>query len=545
VSSQRVPATVHAQRGRDILTVAGLAELHGDALLGYLRAQRWFGLKGTAESARVVDVIRLPWDEFRIGVAIVEVKSASGTALYQVPLALRRVDATELAKAGPAYVVANVESSEGEGALIDATLDPVFQKNLASTFLTPAGFPSEAGGQWVIERVGQKSVAFRPDAEITVGSAEQSNSALVFDRQAFLKLFRRIEPGIHPDVEVTRFLTVDAAFPHVPTLFGVITYGGNARDGGPADGEAGGGSNENTANRTTEGGAVCGMLQEYVAGSTDAWSYILGAAKPGGAHDATRDIEKLGVITRQMHDALAGDAANAAGSAFAPLAAEAVDVERWAQRTKESIREAVALLEKQRVAGKLAKDRAVEAEILVKRRDHYLSWVEEIADLIDSDAGSRIRTHGDYHLGQVLRTPSDSFVIIDFEGEPTRPLAERREKNSPLRDVAGMLRSLSYAAATIVQGAKGEKPDRAKIAEREIIGGRWERDARAAFLRGYTGTMKDDRGLLPTDPKRFDALLSLFEAEKVFYELSYELNHRPGWEWIPMRGISRLLQTRS
>jgi maltose alpha-D-glucosyltransferase / alpha-amylase len=113
-----------------------------------------------------------------------------------------------------------------------------------------------------------------------------------------------------------------------------------------------------------------------------------------------------------------------------------------------------------------------------------------------------------------------------------------------MRDVAGMLRSLSYAAATMVQGPVGERPDRQRMAERELIGGRWERDARAAFLRGYTGSMKDDRGLLPNDPKRFDALLSLFEAEKVFYELAYELNHRPGWEWIPMRGISRLLVQR-
>jgi maltose alpha-D-glucosyltransferase / alpha-amylase len=285
------------------------------------------------------------------------------------------------------------------------------------------------------------------------------------------------------------------------------------------------------------------MMQEYLAGSKDAWSHILETAKPGagGTAGVMRDVEKLGVITRQMHDALAGDAANTAGAAFAPLAAEAVDVERWAQRTKESIREAVTLLEKARASGKLSRDRAGEAEILARRRDHYLSWVEEIADLVHDDAGARIRTHGDYHLGQVLRTKSDSFVIIDFEGEPTRPLAERREKNSPLRDVAGMLRSLSYAAATLVQGRPDEKPDRAKAAEREIIGGRWERDARAAFLRGYTGSMEDDRGLLPADPKRFDALLSLFEAEKVFYELSYELNHRPGWEWIPMRGVSRLL----
>src|SRR5207237_4339355 len=135
-----------------------------------------------------------------------------------------------------------------------------------------------------------------------------------------------------------------------------------------------------------------------------------------------------------------------------------------------------------------------------------------------------------------------SFVVIDFEGEPTRPLGERREKTSALRDVAGMLRSLAYAAATFVR-ASDTKPtnDARSPAERELVSGRWERDARAAFLRGYTGRMKDERGLFPRDPKRFDALLSLFEAEKVFYELAYELNHRPGWEWIPMRGIAKLL----
>jgi maltose alpha-D-glucosyltransferase/alpha-amylase len=362
---------------------------------------------------------------------------------------------------------------------------------------------------------------FRPEAEITVGSAEQSNSSLVFDRQAVLTLFRRIEPGTHPDLEMTRFLTVDAKFPNVPTLFGTITYGVY-------------GSTES---------AVCAMLQEYVAGSRDAWSHVLEAAKKNPASTA-RDVEKLGAITREMHDALSGDAANNAGAAFTPLAAEHADVERWAQKTKEQIREAVGLLDKQRAAKKLSKDRAAEAEVIVRRRDHYISWVEETADLIGSDGGSRIRTHGDYHLGQVLRTKSDSFVIIDFEGEPTRPLAERREKTSPLRDVAGMLRSLSYAAATMVQGELHGRSDRQTVAERELVGGRWERDARAAFLRGYTSSMKDDRGLLPNDPKRFDALLSLFEAEKVFYELAYELNHRPGWEWIPLRGISRLLVQR-
>ena len=520
---------IRADKASDVLSLAGLSSLRDEELLAYLKRQRWFGLKGTATKARVMDVVRLPWDESRLGVAFIEVETPSGPVTYQLPLSVRRTDAAAI---DAAMVVAPIETKEGKGALLDGIHDPNFQKQLGATFLNPCAYDSEKGRKWSIERVGKSSIAFRPDAEITVGSAEQSNSALIFDRPAFLTLFRRIEPGIHPDVEMTRFLTQDAGFPHVPALFGLVTLSDVTLS------EAKG-----RDSHAEPALVVCGMMQEYLAGSRDAWSYILEATKKDPSGTA-RDVEKLGAITREMHDALAGDAANAAGSAFTPLATAPGDVERWAQKTKETIRDAVSLLEKQRAAGKLATDRAAEAEIITRRRDHYISWVEEIADIIDSDGGSRIRTHGDYHLGQVLRTKSDSFVIIDFEGEPTRPLAERREKTSALRDVAGMLRSLSYAAATMVQAAPNEKPDRKRQAERELIGGRWERDARAAFLRGYTGAMKDDRGLLPNDPKRFDALLSLFEAEKVFYELTYELNHRPGWEWIPLRGISRLLVQR-
>ena len=514
------PATIRVGRLSDTLSIAGLSELKDEVLLTYLGRQRWFGAKGNAaQSARVIDVVPLPWDETTLGVAIVEVEAGGTMLRYQLPLALRRIDATALAALKARAVVVRVEADEGEAMLIDATYDAVFQRELGAAFITPASFESPSGTRWTVEIAPGKLLAFRPDAEVVVGAAEQSNSALFYGGEGFLKLFRRIEAGMHPDVEMTRFLSVDAAFPHVPTLFGSITY------------------------HDVTGGAVAGMMQEYLSGSKDAWSFILDAAKSTASPAvATRDVERLGRITREMHDALAGDAASAAGSAFAPVRAGAGDVERWAQRTKETIREATTLLDRQRTAKRLSAERAAEADVLVRRRDHYLTWIEEVADLIGDDGGLKIRVHGDYHLGQVLRTPNDSFVIIDFEGEPTRPLAERREKSSALRDVAGMLRSLAYAAATLVKSEPGAtQADPRTAPERELVSGRWERDARAAFLRGYTGSMKDDRGLLPHDPKHFDALLSLFEAEKAFYELSYELNHRPGWEWIPMRGISKLL----
>ena len=158
--------------------------------------------------------------------------------------------------------------------------------------------------------------------------------------------------------------------------------------------------------------------------------------------------------------------------------------------------------------------------------------------MISDDAGQLVRHHGDYHLGQVLRTSADDFQIIDFEGEPARPLAERRERNSALRDVAGMLRSFAYAAATLA--AEQRAHVNSQLLERRSAA--WERSSRAAFLRGYLGGPRG--AFLPADPERVEALLALFETEKLFYEMSYELNNRPEWVWIPINGASALAEQR-
>ena len=173
----------------------------------------------------------------------------------------------------------------------------------------------------------------------------------------------------------------------------------------------------------------------------------------------------------------------------------------------------------------------------MKRRDHYIGWINEIDDTLGDDVGMRIRIHGDYHLGQVLHTPSNNFMVIDFEGEPSRSLEERREKASPLRDVAGMLRSFAYAAATLAMSVEKTQD----VPTRELRAARWERDVRTAYLEGYLVTGdEDDADFLPEDTAHVRQLLNLFEAEKAFYELAYELNNRPAWAWIPMRGISKL-----
>ncbi|MGI9077283.1 MAG: alpha-amylase, partial [Gemmatimonadaceae bacterium] len=159
-------------------------------------------------------------------------------------------------------------------------------------------------------------------------------------------------------------------------------------------------------------------------------------------------------------------------------------------------------------------------------------------DLVAHDAGLSIRHHGDFHLGQVLRAADGEWIIIDFEGEPTRPLAARRALHSPLRDVAGMQRSFAYAASSGATEVGGLGAD-ARVESRAA---RWERDARAAFLEGYFGSspVPHVQGLLPDSRESATALLTLFEVEKVFYELDYELNNRPSWAWIPLRGIAKL-----
>src|SRR5204863_8018816 len=166
----------------------------------------------------------------------------------------------------------------------------------------------------------------------------------------------------------------------------------------------------------------------------------------------------------------------------------------------EWVRDGLALLARQLRAGALPKERAPEAEALTRRTEHYIGVVDEIVNSVRADAGLAIRIHGDYHLGQVLRTARDDFMVIDFEGEPARSLAERRSKASPLRDVAGMLRSFAYAAATLGMEAKALDQS-----TRELRIGRWERDTRESFLRGYLASdernPRPERSILPADPE--------------------------------------------
>ena len=466
------------------------------ATLGeFLRERRWFGEKSHQSfDARIVDVIPVSGDGQRWAVARIEVTLEDGsTTSYQLPLSVREREMSRVH--APAAVLALVESAVVKGLLFDAIDDPAFRARIARALSEGEHFPGD-GASLRSERVTSRGGPRLSGASHVIGG-EQSNSSIIFGESAIFKLFRRLERGESPDVEIARYLTAHTTFRHTPELYAVLVI-------------------DHHGVRT-----VAGMLSRLVADAMDGWAHALARARAFTHSDGDLDHDpfgpearQLGAITAELHRALASPTDD---PAFAPRDATAADVARWAGAARRSVERGFELLE--RLAPRLdARSRPLALDVTGRRVDAFAK-LDAIIHSLGGPAAAGIlsRHHGDYHLGQVLRTEHD-WMIIDFEGEPARPLEERRALNSPARDVAGMLRSFAYAAAT---AASHDVADRERAAQ-------WEAMARGAFLRGYGDTSAP-------------ALIALFELEKLFYELSYELNNRPTWVWIPLIGIEKML----
>lgn len=311
--------------------------------------------------------------------------------------------------------------------------------------------------------------------------AEQSHTSLVFDDRLVLKVFRRLQDGPNPDVEVTRALA-EAGFEHVAPALATWTFEE----------------------------AHLAVLQPYLAAGAEGSElaltslrdlYDVGCEDPGQCGgDFAAEACRLGEVTAEMHLALAR-----------ALGSEPGDPSAWASTAEAQL-------------DRLGDD------------DADLTAAKELVEKLRSlgDAGASIRVHGDYHLGQVLRT-DEGWFVLDFEGEPARPSGERQERSSPLKDVAGMLRSLHYATElAMVEGADRERDALAPLASA------WEDHNRQAFLDGYTGT-EGVGELLPADEEGRTTVLSAFELDKAVYEVLYEREYRPDWAEIPRRAIRRLI----
>ena len=471
-----------AKAGPDLRSRIDAGDLHfldGLVLLGTIASQRWFaGKSRDVLDARVLDAIVVPGGPPILALAIVEVRYGLQTHdVYHLPLGFRPAEER--------WHQAVIAETEG-WTIYDAIADPALVRRLVELMRAGTSLRVEQAGitfwgsQELGERAGDLS-AVRP-----MGS-EQSNSSVVLDEGLALKLYRRIEPGVNPELEILRFLT-DRAFEHVAALEGYASY-----EGPPLD-------------------TTLAILQRFVPSHGDGWTLALDTipADPGWLPEHAR---RLGEVTALLHNTLGSDPTD---PHFAP---------------EEPSSEALALLS-------ASIDEEIEQVFMTLPVSEALAPIsgrgEEVRDRLRllthiGNVGRVIRTHGDYHLGQALWTEEEDWLILDFEGEPARSVPERRRKRSPLRDVAGMLRSFAYAAsASLLQRGVEPPPD-------------WEAHCRGRFLEGYTTAA--DPVLLPAGEQGISRLLTVFELEKAVYELRYELDNRPDWVGIPVAGIQRMLET--
>jgi maltose alpha-D-glucosyltransferase/alpha-amylase len=328
-----------------------------------------------------------------------------------------------------------------------------------------------------------------------LSGAEQSNNSVIFGERLILKLFRRLEPGINPDLEVSRFLT-ERRFPNVAPVAGALFYRWERDET-----------------------ATLAMLQAYVPNQGDAWSHALDelASEDIGAIERYLPFADLmGRRTAEMHLALASTPKD---PAFAPEPTTMLDIRSAFQSIRALAMQTFQTLRRQ-MTGMAGEDRA-DAEQVIEAEERFQ---RRLRALLETNINPRrIRCHGDYHLGQLLFTGGD-FVIVDFEGEPARPLAERRLKRWAMRDVASMLRSFDYAAEAAGVGFAQE----------------WARRVSEAFLDAYWQTA-GDAVFVPATTEERNLLMDVLLIEKALYELRYELDNRPAWVRIPMRGLLGLV----
>jgi trehalose synthase-fused probable maltokinase len=463
----REPVQIPADEIRECLDEESLRE--------WVRAQRWYASKSrTVAGLEIVEGITLRDSPF-LFLALVQTRFATGThELYQLPLSLIRTD----------VAVDSPIATTRDWTVYDALAEPVRLLELVLRMDREDEIDA-AEGQFSFHRAdGVTSIS--EDSYVRLIGVEQSNSSIVIDDKLVLKVFRKLEPGINPELELLRFLTA-RGFPNIATLHGWYEY-----DGAPL-------------------AATLGVAQQFLPDAVGGWELALDKLVTDPA-ELLNDLAELGRVTAQLHNVLASDASD---PAFSP---------------EEPSQEALSLLtatvdeDIERIFLRLPDDERM-ASIAGRGQDVR----ERLAARAQIGVGGRvIRTHGDYHLGQTLHTPR-GWVMIDFEGEPARPLPERRQKRSPLRDVAGMLRSFAYvtSATEILRGRRAP--------------GKFEEQARERFLVQYFAHV--DTTLLPAGEAAVMNLLSIYELEKAIYELQYELDNRPDWVSIPVAGISRLLES--
>lgn len=524
----------------DLLAGPGL-EILQKRLISYLPRQRWFGAKSrTIKEVEVLDTAKFP--DLDAALFFLQLTYDDGsTNVYHLGLAISRGEEAERIRASdPASIVAAISAPAGPAILHDAVALEAVRQTALNLIETNGKLRTRLG---VLQ--GHRSSAFAAIRGVgplpgRTGSAEQSNTSVIYGGKLIMKLFRRLQPGENPDTEIGRFLTETAHFTRIAPFLGDITLKSDI--GEPT---------------------TFAMLQGLVENEGDGWQWTLEElshyydsvatlpSRPDLVVPLSLHIEKeslardrigsyldaaalLGRRTAEMHLALATPTDNPAFTAE-PFTAE--DLVADAARIEAQLRLSLQAME--RGLSRLSGSAADSAALVLNRQSDLFSRARSIASAAPADFGQRIRIHGDYHLGQVLRSRGD-YTILDFEGEPARSLAERRAKQSPLKDVAGMLRSFSYAAYAALFEFARSRPDEAK--HLEPWAGLWQNAVSTEFLRAYRIAIDATNPHLVPRPAQAQLLLNGYLLEKALYELLYELDNRQAWVPIPLAGILTLLQ---
>jgi maltose alpha-D-glucosyltransferase/alpha-amylase len=489
-------------------------------LPAYFPQCRWYG--GKAKNVQKMQIRAcLPFGEIlsQEAILLIDVTYTEGfPETYLLPVSFDAGEkATKIRQESPKAVICEAVLGGEKGVLYDAVYSENFRRTLFALIADKEVF--QRGKTRLFTENGsafeKMAKADKQGLSSKLLSAEQSNTSIVFGNKFFLKLFRKLEGTINPDVEVSRFLTEKAHFIHNPPFSAALHL------------------------YTDSGHFVLGMLQELVENQGDAWTYVgkeLGAGSDNLALDKLSDslkanIELLAKRTAEMHLALASQPHE---KDFEP--------EEFSLHYQSSLYAGLFSLVRAnfqtltRQLPKLPAEVKPEAEYLDSLKPDILKCFKRLTfKKIDA---FKIRTHGDYHLGQVLFTGND-FVIIDFEGEPARPASERRLKRSPLKDVAGMLRSFHYAAyAALLQNESLSAEDVKKLQPQAET---WYKSVYNLFLDKYLETA-GNQNFIPTDVHDLKMLLETFILEKAVYELNYELVYRPDWVMIPINGIKAIMK---
>ncbi len=533
LNKKRVLPTLHAPADLDALLDGEVrVRLEKEILPGFVTHSRWFGAKArTVRSMRVVEHARLSAYGQTGRFWIIEVSYVDGPAeMYALPVSLASGEAARtIAQSAPNSVIARFDRPD-DAILFDAIWDPAFRENL---FRLMVDRQSATGKRGLL--VGMASQAIAQGSEVPssrVLSGEQSNSSMLFENKFFLKLYRKLEDGVNPDVEITRFLTERANFFHVPTFVGALEY-----------------------RRPKSEPTVLCLLQSAVTGERDGWMMTLDfvgrfyervlarkadlqnqAAPPpalldeliGGIYPEKAKL--LGQRTGELHRALASVDDD---PAFAPEPFSALAQRSVYQSMRALVRRTLALLEKR--IPSLPESARDEAKQIFDAQEQILAIEKRTLERASMTA--KIRIHGDYHLGQVLDTGKD-IIILDFEGEPARSLSERKLKRSALRDIAGMMRSFQYAAYSALWQPAMRSED---VPFLEYWADTWYREMSSVFLQSYVAATRDTL-FVPQKSDELQVLLEAYLLDKAVYEIGYELNNRPDWVIIPIRGAKQILR---